>query len=162
MRENSERDVMQELHALWSLSRLLFDGGELPAKQEPAEAARSMTYICEKLVGWPSPNDFLPPSGAGKRAAEILAADGPATALQTANAERFTKALRGTWDGERGLAECPSCRERTLVLIPRAVRVEAYCPNCDPLAVEAETDALLDSRSVVDFRPEFTWRNTRP
>jgi hypothetical protein len=43
--------------------------------------------------------------------------------------------------------------------MPRRARIEAYCPNCEGLAVEASVDALLDARGVVDFRPEFTWRD---
>jgi hypothetical protein len=40
MRENSERPVMQELQALWTLTRLTIVDGELPAKPDPVEAAR--------------------------------------------------------------------------------------------------------------------------
>jgi hypothetical protein len=159
MPENPERSIIEDLQALWTLSRLLFEGGELPPRVDPAKAAREAISIAEKLIGWPTPNDFLPPKGASERAHRILASDGAATGLQTSNAKRFTEALRGEFDGERGVAECPSCRQRTLALIPRAERVEVFCPSCDPLAVEVETDALLDARGVVDFRPEFVWRD---
>jgi hypothetical protein len=155
MPEDERRTIHQEMHGCWSMINMLPpDYVYRPTTPEEREESRNTKMI--GLLPIPDGPEPVPP-GTAQLVRERALTDGPATAAMTANAERYTTALEGTWKRDHGLIVCWTC-DGKLLLIPRAVRVEAVCLNCcDPFMTEVQIDARLEAVGVRDFR-SYNWK----
>jgi hypothetical protein len=162
MAEDARRTIHEEMHGYHSMCSVLYSAPEDGASgyvHIPKSPEQHAELANGKMIGLCAVPDGPPPVFMGTAAlvAERHRTDGPATKQTIADAQRFTTALEGEWKNDHGLSSCWTC-DKKLLLIPRAVRVEAIClGGCDPFYTECDVDARLETRGIHDFR-SYSWK----
>jgi hypothetical protein len=143
MIEKEIRTLDQNQQMMWWFGRMLCD--HVRAKPKPG-GRRSYGLLDPSTI---DADDGSGPSMAAE-ARKRAANDGPPDEARIAEAKIVTEHLRqGEWLGDHGIALCPSCYERRLIVSPRKERVEVICLGeaaCEYFCVEAMVDGELWER----------------
>ena len=156
--EKEVRTLDDNQQMMWWFGRMLHD--HVHVKPKPGE---------RKNYGLLDPSTLEKDDGSGpSMAAEArarMASDGLPNAARIEEARIVTEHLRqGEWRGDHGIALCPSCHERRLIVSPRKERVEVICLGeaaCEYFSVEAMVDGELWERGHKTFRP-WKWKRQEP
>jgi hypothetical protein len=162
MAEDERRTIHDEMHGYYSMCSMLYsapEGGASGYVHIPKTPEQRHELATAKMIGLYVVPDGPPPVFAGTAAlvAERQRTDAPATPKTIADALRYTDALGGEWLKDHGKTTCWTCDE-TLLLIPRAQRVESIClGGCNPFYTECDVDARLEAQGIHDFR-SYSWK----